>query len=227
MSLLLKCVSLAAVAALSLATPATAQTKIKLQEIASGLIHPLAMVSIPDGTGRMAVIEQHGQVRIIDARGRLLPEPFLDIGPKMVTLHHFFDERGLLGIAFHPSYKENGKFYLAYSVPMRSKELDRRLWWSHTNLVSEFQVMKDSPNKADPNYERVISQIDWPQFNHNGHWIGFGPDTMLYISTGDGGYANDWGIGHNVTTGNGQDSEVASRQDSSSRFEQGRPDPGR
>jgi glucose/arabinose dehydrogenase len=205
MSLVLKCIGLAVIAALSLAVPAAAQTKIKLQEFASGLTHPLQMVSIPDGTGRMAVIEQPGQVRIIDARGRLLPEPFLDIGAKMVTLHHFFDERGLLGIAFHPNYKENGKFYLAYSVPMRSKELDRRLWWSHTNLVSEFQVMKDNPNKGDPTYERVISQIDWPQFNHNGHWIAFGPDNMLYISTGDGGYANDWGIGHNVTEGNGQD----------------------
>ena len=185
--------------------PPLAQVKIKLQEVAGGLIHPLAMVSIPDGTGRMAVIEQHGQVRIIDSRGRLLPDPFLNIGPKMVTQHHFFDERGLLGIAFHPNYRENGKFYLAYSAPLRGSELDRRLWWSHTNVVSEFQVSKADPNKADPTQERVISQIDWPQFNHNGHWIGFGPDDMLYISTGDGGYANDWGIGHNVTIGNGQD----------------------
>ena len=68
----------------------------------------------------------------------------------MVTQHHFFDERGLLGIAFHPNYRENGKFYLAYSVPIRSSELDRRLWWSHTNIVSEFQVSKADPNKADP-----------------------------------------------------------------------------
>ena len=190
---------------LAMATPALAQVKIKLEEVAGGLIHPLALVSIPDGTGRTAFIEQHGQVRIIDGKGRLLPEPFINIGPKMVTQHHFFDERGLLGLAFHPNYRENGKFYLAYSAPLRSSELDRRLWWSHTNVVSEFQVSKADPNKADPTNERVISQLDQPQFNHNGHWIGFGPDGMLYISTGDGGYANDWGIGHNVAIGNGQD----------------------
>jgi len=190
---------------MAMATSALAQVKIKLEEVAGGLIHPLALVSIPDGTGRMAIIEQHGQVRIIDSKGRLLPEPFINIGPKMVTQHHFFDERGLLGLAFHPNYRENGKFYLAYSAPIRSSELERRLWWSHTNVVSEFQVSKADPNKADPTNERVISQLDQPQFNHNGHWIAFGPDGMLYISTGDGGYANDWGIGHNVTIGNGQD----------------------
>lgn len=189
----------------SLILPAQAQVKVKLQEVAGGLTHPLAMVSIPDGSGRMAVIEQTGQVRIIDARGRLLPEPFLNIEGKIINLHKFFDERGLLGIAFHPNYRENGKFYVAYSAPLRGSELDKRLWWSHTNVVAEYQVSKNDPNKADPTNERIVSQIDWPQFNHNGHWIGFGPDGMLYISTGDGGYANDWGIGHNVLIGNGQD----------------------
>jgi glucose/arabinose dehydrogenase len=182
-----------------------AQVKVKLQEVAGGLTHPLAMVPIPDGTGRMAVIEQTGQVRIMDTRGRLLPDPFLDVSGKIIKLHSFFDERGLLGIAFHPSFRENGKFYISYSAPLRGTALDRKLWWSHTNVTSEFIVSKADPNKADPNYERVVSEIDWPQFNHNGHWIGFGPDGMLYISTGDGGYANDWGIGHNVTIGNAQD----------------------
>jgi glucose/arabinose dehydrogenase len=145
-------------------------------------------------------------VRIIDARGRLLPEPFLNIQAKIPQLHPFFDERGLLGIAFHPNYRENGKFYIAYSAPLRGDAiLDQKLWWSHTNTVSEMTVSKENPNKANANSERIISQIDWPQFNHNGHWLGFGPDGKLYVSTGDGGYANDWGIGHNVTTGNGQD----------------------
>jgi glucose/arabinose dehydrogenase len=210
-------------ATLSVVAPAQSQVKVKLQEVASGLTHPLAMVSIPDDSGRMAVIEQHGVVRIIDNKGRLLPDPFLNIEGKIIGLHAFFDERGVIGLAFHPQYKENGKFYLAYSAPLRAfAELDRRLWWSHTNLVSEFQVSKADPNKADTTYERIISQIDWPQFNHNGHWIGFGPDGMLYVSTGDGGYANDWGIGHTVMTGNGQD--LSSVHGKILRFDVNKPD---
>jgi glucose/arabinose dehydrogenase len=190
----------------AIANPAKAEVKIKLEEVASGLTHPLAMVSIPDGSGRKAVIEQHGLVRIIDQRGRLLPEPFLNIQSKLVHLEPFFDEQGLIGIAFHPNYRQNGKFYIAYSAPLRGDAiLDKKLWWSHTNTVSEMTVSKDNPNKANAQLEKIISQIDWPQFNHNGHWMDFGPDGKLYLSTGDGGYANDWGIGHNVTTGNGQD----------------------
>src|SRR5215210_7103530 len=170
----------AAAAAMLVAAPANAEVKIKLEEVAGGLTHPLAMVSIPDGSGRKAVIEQHGVVRIIDARGRLLPEPFLNIQAKIPQLHPFFDERGLLGIAFHPNYRENGKFYIAYSAPLRGDAiLDRKLWWSHTNTVSEMTVAKDNPNKANPSVEKILSQIDWPQFNHNGHWIGFGPDGKL------------------------------------------------
>ena len=73
----------AGAAAVLVSAPANAEVKIKLEEVAAGLTHPLAMVSIPDGSGRKAVIEQHGLVRIIDARGRLLPEPFLNIQAKI------------------------------------------------------------------------------------------------------------------------------------------------
>ena len=78
----------AAIAAVLAGTPANSEVKIKLEEVASGLTHPLAMVSIPDGSGRKAVIEQPGQIRIIDARGRLLPDSFLNIEAKIVRLHH-------------------------------------------------------------------------------------------------------------------------------------------
>jgi glucose/arabinose dehydrogenase len=186
-------------------SPASAQISIKLEEVAGGLTHPLSMVPFPDGSGRTAIVEQSGTIRILDDKGRVRPEPFLSMTGRIVTLHDFFDERGVLGVAFHPNFKENGKVYVAYSVPVRSDELPKRLWWDHTNIVSEMQVSKTDRNKIDPSYERIISQIDWPQFNHNGHWIAFGPDGMLYVSTGDGGYANDWGIGHNALTGNGQD----------------------
>ena len=181
-------------------SPASAQVSIKLEEVAGDLTHPLVMTPFPDGSGRIAIVEQSGTIRILDEKGRVRPEPFLSMTGRIVTLHDFFDERGVLGVAFHPNFKENGKVYVAYSVPVRSDELPKRLWWDHTNIVSEMQVSKTDRNKIDPSSERIISQIDWPQFNHNGHWIAFGPDGMLYVSTGDGGYANDWGLGHNPET---------------------------
>jgi glucose/arabinose dehydrogenase len=201
------CLGLASTVALgALAVgPAAADVTVNLEEVASGLTHPMAMVS-PPGDDRRFIVEQPGVIKILMPDGQVLGQPFLNIRHKIVPLLQDFDEEGLLGLAFHPDFANNGKFYVAYSgyIP-GSAILDRKLWWAHTNYVSEMRVSADDPDAADPNYERVLTAIDWPQFNHNGHWIGFGQDGMLYISTGDGGYANDWGIGHNVTEGNGQD----------------------
>ena len=182
-----------------------AEVRIKLEPYVTGVNAPLAMVQ-PPGDSRKFVVEQFGRVRIIDENDQLVGEPFLDIRSRIVTLWPDFDERGLLGLAFHPDFANNGKFYVAYSAPINFQaDLAKMFWWNHTNVVAEYTVSKDDPDRADPSSERIITSIDWPQFNHNGHWIGFGKDGYLYISTGDGGYANDWGIGHNVTEGNGQD----------------------
>jgi glucose/arabinose dehydrogenase len=187
-------------------TAVTAQTNIVLEPYATGLNAPLAMVQ-PPGDDRKFVVEQFGKVRIIDGDGNLLPAPFLDVRNKIITQFADFDERGLLGIAFHPDFANNGKFYISYSTNLNVQgNLGKMFWWDHTNVIEEYTVSADNPNQANINSGRIISEIDWPQFNHNGHWMDFGPDDgMLYFSAGDGGYANDWGIGHNVTEGNGQD----------------------
>ena len=192
--------------------PALAQTKVKLEPVVTGLNAPLAMVQVP-GDDRIFVIEQWGRVMIVQ-NGELIGTPFLDIRNQVIDRYPDFDERGLLGLAFHPDYANNGKFYVAYSTNIDFQgDLGKQFWWDHSNIVSEFTVSADDPNVANRFSERILSSIPWPQFNHNGHWIGFGPDRMLYISTGDGGYANDWGIGHNPRDGNGQDLTSPQRQD--------------
>jgi glucose/arabinose dehydrogenase len=118
-----------------------------------------------------------------------------------------FDERGLLGLAFHPDYDENGRFFVYYSAPLREGAPEG---WNVTSHISEFLVSQD-PNRADPTSERILLQIDKPQFNHNAGTVVFGPEGYLYISIGDGGGANDVGLGHvedwyaDNAGGNGQD----------------------
>ncbi|MGH7481233.1 MAG: PQQ-dependent sugar dehydrogenase [Longimicrobiales bacterium] len=176
-----------------------------LELIADGLTNPVTMAEPPDGSGRLFVVDQIGQIRIIDANGTLLAEPFLDVSAKMVPLNPGFDERGLLGLAFHPEYATNGRFYVYYSAPPRQAGFD------HTSRISEFTVSAD-PNRADPASERILLEVDQPQFNHNSGTLKFGPeDGYLYISIGDGGGANDVGFGHVEdwyeanAGGNGQD----------------------
>ena len=181
---------------------AAAGPKIKLEPVVTGVNAPLAMVETPDG--RMLVAEQWGRVVVVEDGE--ITGVLLDIRNRIVSRHPDFDERGLLGLTLHPDFANNGKFYVAYSGILDWQgDLGMKFWWSHSNVVSEFTVSDDDPNFADPATERRLATTPWPQFNHNGHWIDFGPDGQLYVSMGDGGYANDWGIGHNVTEGNGQD----------------------
>ena len=188
--------------------------EVDLQLIAQGLTSPIGVVAVPDETGRLFIIDQDGQIHIVDAMGNLMPVPFLDISARMVTLSPFYDERGLLGLAFHPDYATNGRFFVYYNAPPRPGGPAPGRTWNNLSKIVEYHVSAANPNMADPLSERVLIQMDDPQSNHNGGTIAFGPeDGMLYIAIGDGGGANDVGPGHVEdwypvnAGGNGQDLE--------------------
>lgn len=169
--------------------------------IAEGLVSPVGLNEAPDESGRLFIVDQIGVIRIILPEGTLLEEPFLDLSDRMVSLSPNFDERGLLGMAFHPDFQNNGRLFVYYSAPLRPDGPDG---WNHTSHIAEFTVSTD-PNAANPGSERILLQVDQPQFNHNAGDIHFGPDGFLYIALGDGGGANDTGLGHTPELGNGQD----------------------
>ncbi len=180
---------------------------IDVEVVAEGLTSPIQIVSADDQTRRLFIIDQAGVIRIVTRDGVLLPTPFLDVRSRMVTLMPGFDERGLLGLAFHPKYKRNGRFFVYYTAPLQP---GAPAGYNSTARISEFRV-SSNPNVADPSSERVILEEHKPQFNHNGGTLAFGKDGFLYISLGDGGGANDVGLGHvedwyaGNGGGNGQD----------------------
>ena len=183
-------------------TPAAASSKpkVKLELVAKDFTAPMEFFSANDGTERMFLVDQIGLVKIVQADGTVLDEPFLDINNRMIKLNAGYDERGLLGLAFHPNFAENGRVFVFYSAPLRS-EADEG--WNCTSHVSEFSVSESDPNKVDMTTEKVLLEVDKPQSNHNGGGIAFGPDRYLYIPLGDGGNADDVGLGH-APDGNGQ-----------------------
>ena len=150
--------------------------QIELELVAEGLIDPINVASACDG--RLFIVERVGRVRILDGNGQLLEEPFLDVQDTVMT---GFLEQGLLGLAFHPNYAENGRFFVNYT----SANMNGDQW------VVEYQVSADDPNLADPESARVLLTIEEPYRNHNGGTIHFGPDGYLYIAVGDGGLAAD------------------------------------
>jgi len=120
----------------------------------------------------------------------------------MVKLDPQYDERGLLGLAFHPGFGSNGRLFVYYTIPLRSTAPKD---WDHTNRLSEFKISANDPNQVDLASEKVLLEDDHPYLNHNGGTIAFGPDNYLYLSIGDGGNKNDIGRGHTPGIGNGQD----------------------
>jgi glucose/arabinose dehydrogenase len=185
-----------------------------LQLVTDGLVSPVALAEPPDNSNRLFIVDQTGKVWIVGSDGKKLATPFIDMASKMVAISPGYDERGLLGLAFHPQFKTNGKFYLFYTAPPRPGTPvpgPPGAGWNNTTTVSEFQVSAGNANQADPGSERILLQDDHPYLNHNAGTLAFGADGLLYISIGDGGNADDVGNGHvpdwySVNAGgNGQD----------------------
>ncbi len=148
---------------------------------------PVELTHAGDGSNRVFIVEQRGLIHVFpNAADVKSTRVFLDIR-KVVSRDG--NEEGLLGLAFHPNYRQNGLFYVYYSTRPRA------------SILSEYRVSQTDPNRADIGSERVLMTIAQPFGNHNGGSIKFGPDRYLYIGLGDGGAANDpFGNGQNLKT---------------------------
>ena len=157
--------------------PPSGPLVLTLTPVLSGLNSPVDLQNAADGSGRLFVVEQQGQIRIV-SNNSLVPTPFLDI----TSLVDFGGEKGLLGLAFHPAYTQNRRFFVNY---------DRVVSGQMQTVIAEFQTSASNPNQADPNSQRILFTVNQPFPNHKGGQLAFGPDGFLYIGLGDGGSAGD------------------------------------
>jgi glucose/arabinose dehydrogenase len=186
---------------------------IKLELVADGLTAPNWGTAVPGDENRLFVTDQNGTLWAIDlATGN--KTVFLDVSGQLVALGiggpGTFDERGLLGVAFHPEYVGNGRLFTYTSEPVDGpadfSTMPLGEVANHQSVITEWMVPDptDPTSVVDPTSRRVLLRIDQPQFNHDGGALGFGGDGMLHISLGDGGGRDDEGVGH-AAGGNGQD----------------------
>ena len=181
-------------------TPAATTGDVALQPLVTDLVAPVGLVVPPGDDDRAFVLEQTGEIHILRGDQRD-PEPFLDLSDRLVRLDSEYDERGLLGLAFHPGFATNGRFFVYYSARPPAGAPPPA---DHTNRLSEFRVSTGDPDVADAASERVVLGFEQPQPNHSGGALGFGPDGSLYLGTGDGGGRGDADEGHSEM-GNAQD----------------------
>ncbi len=148
-----------------------------LASMVTGLNSPVDLQPPNDGTNRLFVVEQAGTIRVIQG-GALLPSFFLDIRSKVL----FGGEQGLLGLAFHPNYRQNRRFFLNYV---------RTSGGQTQTVIAEYLASSVDANQADPASERILLTVDQPFANHKGGQLTCGPDGFLYIGLGDGGSEGD------------------------------------
>ncbi len=157
------------------ATQLPEASMLRWQVVANHLQKPVGLVNAADGSDRLFVLEQTGRILIWQA-GSLLSDAFLDIRSQVGSQGF---EQGLLGLAFHPQFSENGYFFVNYT----DKD-------GETN-IARFTVDRQNPNFADLTTEKTLLKIHQPFANHNGGMLVFGPDGYLYIGLGDGGSGGD------------------------------------
>ena len=181
-----------------------------LQTVASGLVSPGLLISAPDGTDRQFILDQPGQVRLIE-NGTVLGTSFLDVSARLSPLNPGYDERGLLGMAFDPGFATPAspgyrRIFTYTSEPVASGTPDYTNPHAtpgtalHHSVVASWTVDPLNANRIEPTSRNEILRFEQPQNNHNGGALNFGPDGHLYIGDGDGGASNDNGTGRRIST---------------------------
>lgn len=146
-------------------------------KVVGGLDMPLNLATANDGSGRLFEVEQAGAIYIISKDGTLSNQPFLDVSDLVTddVARGGYTERGLIGMAFHPDYAQNGLFFIHYI----NKD--------NNTILARYKVMATDPNQADPTSAVIVLTIKQPPYqNHKGGELAFGPDGYLYIGLGDG-----------------------------------------
>jgi len=177
-----------------------------LQRVATGFEKPMRLTSAPESRDRRFLVDGTGTIHVLTDAGRR-GDPFLDVINRISGNTGLGNEGGLLGLAFHPEFQTNRKFYVRYSGDL-GPEMPAD--YSHTFVLAEFEATADGEN-ANPDSERRLLEIPEPQRTHNSGPMAFGPDGLLYLTIGDGGGENDTDPGHaddwyeTNAGGNGQD----------------------
>ena len=162
----------------------SADTAVNIDPVISTGLDAPTVITSTGHDNRLFIAEQGGKIKVYKG-ATVLSTPFLDISSKLQTVSSTYDERGLLGLAFHPNFNSNGWFFVYYSAPKSGTGID------HESIVAKYTVADPANDDVSGTTEDIIMRFDQPYSNHNGGGLAFGSDGFLYIGVGDGGSQGD------------------------------------